>query len=213
MRKLYLLLLFLPAAIIAQTKFGYFSYIKVLESVPQYKSATEEYNALRERCNKEISHNEEELTRHYVAFLNGQHDFPEPILRRRQNELQQMIDNSVAFRDQLKVWLAEARDSLYHPCYAVVDNALKRVCGVLSLAYAIDMDEGVYRYINPEIGIDITDYLIEAVINPAPVKNVNEDGVALPPHALSTDSSEDNRTGSGVAETGSLENNEYIKAE
>lgn len=213
MRKLSILLLFLPAAILAQTKFGYFSYSKVLESVPMYKDATEEYNALRERCNNEITHNEEELTRHYVAFLNGQHDFPEPILRRRQNELQQMIDNSVAFRDQLKVWLAEVRDSLYHPCHAVVDDALKRVCGVQSLAYAIDTDEGVYRYINPEMGIDITALLIDAVINPVPVITVNRDGVPVSPHASPTDSGEDNRAGSERTETGSLENNEYIEAE
>lgn len=213
MRKISLLLLLLPAAILAQTKFGYFSYSKVLEATPQYKKATEEYNALRERCNKEIDRNEEELTRYYVAFLNGQRDFPEPILRRRQNELQQMIDNSVAFRDQLKVWLSAARDSLYQPSFAAVDNALKSVCGVLSLAYAIDIDEGVYRYISPEMGIDITGFLIDAVINPAPAKKVTQDGVDIVSPISETESGEAVSADSGSEERVSVEDKTDVSVE
>lgn len=169
----------LPFVLAAQTKFGYFSYSKVLEAVPQYKDAEEDYNLLKQRCDKEIERNEEELTRYYVAFLDGQRDFPEPILRKRQNELQQMIDNSVVFRDQLKSWLSEARDSLFKPSYGIVDLALQRVCDALSLAYAIDTDEAVYRYINPRIGIDITGYLIDAVITPSSLKSDAPDGVPL----------------------------------
>lgn len=179
MRKLSLLLLILPLALMAQVRFGYFSYSKVLEATPQYKKATDEYNSLKTRCEKEIEHNEQELTRYYVAFLDGQHDFPEPILRKRQNELQQMIDNCVLFREQVNAWLSEAKDSLYQPCHRAVENALSRVCGMLSLGYAIDTDLGVYKYINPDMGLDITGFLIEAIINPAPTKSVTEDNVDI----------------------------------
>ena len=173
MRKLLFFLLLLPLAAMAQGKFGYFSYSEVLKSIPQYKKATESYNKLKQRCNDEIERNKIELTRNYVAFLNGQRDFPEPILRKRQKELQQLVDNSVAFRDQLKAWLLQAKDSLYAPCHNIVDQALVRVCSEMQLSYAVDTDNSVYRYINPAMGEDITQDIIAAILNPeAPVRSL-----------------------------------------
>lgn len=164
MRRLLLLLVFSPIVLAAQIKFGHFSYSGVMESLPQYEKATKEYNLLKERCDKEIKHNDDELARCYVAFLDGHRDFPEPILRKRQNELQQMIDNNAQFRNRLDLWLAEARDSLYRPCHRAVDIALQKVCSALCLAYAIDTDENVYKYINPDFGIDITAYIIDVAV-------------------------------------------------
>ncbi len=166
MRKIVILFLFFPMALLAQEKFGYFSYSKVVEALPEYSSASNEYEMLKKRCNEEIERNEQELTRMYVAYLDGQRDFPEPILRKRQNELQQMVDNSVLFRGRVKEWLAEARDSLYRPCYQAADKALAKVCEALSLDYALDTDAGVYKYMNPEKAVDITDYVIEAALAP-----------------------------------------------
>lgn len=150
----------------AQNRFGYFSYSTVLDSMPQYKEAMESYGKLKKRCLKEIEHNEQELTRYYVAFLDGHRDFPEPILRKRQKELQQMIDNSVVFRDNLKVWLRHAKDSLSASSRQVVDSVLHRVCTELSLSYAIDVDNRDYKYINPMFGQDITADIISAILYP-----------------------------------------------
>lgn len=175
MRKFLFLLLMSPLALMAQSKFGYFSCSEVLDSLPQYKEAIANYSQLRQRCVKEIERNELELTRFYVAFLDGQRDFPEPILRKRQKELQQMIDNSVVFRDQLKQWLRHAKDSLCGPSYEAVDSALSRVCREYSLTHAIDIDEKVYKHINPEFGQDITSDLISAILFPElPLKNLPE---------------------------------------
>lgn len=171
MRKLFIFLLILPFSAVAQMKFGHFSYSEVLDSMPQYKNATANYKKLKQRCNDEIERNKLELTRNYVAFLDGQRDFPEPILRKRQKELQQMIDNSVAFRDQLNVWLLQAKDSLYAPCYRLVDAAVERVCIDMELAYAVDTDNGAYRFVNPAMGENITQDIINAILNPeAPVR-------------------------------------------
>lgn len=175
MRKLLFLLVISPLAIVAQTKFGYFSYSAVLDSLPQYKEAMQDYDKLKERCMKEIDHNELQLTRFYVAFLDGQREFPEPILRKRQKELQQMIDNSVVFRDQLKVWLRHAKDSLTVPSRQAIDSALCRVCSELSLSHAVDTDRSGYRYINPEFGEDITEEILSVIFHPElPLRNAVE---------------------------------------
>ena len=163
MRKFTLFLLFVPFVLSAQNKFGYFSYSEVLEALPQYAQASEEYELLKQRCQEELDRNEQELTRLYVAYLDGHREFPEPILRRRQNELQQMVDNSVALRAQLKDWLSQARDSLLLPCTEAIDASLARVCAAYSLSYAIDTDIEAYKYINPEFGVDITALVIEDI--------------------------------------------------
>ena len=150
----------------AQNKFGYFSYRAVLDSLPQFHEAIDGYNKLKQRCNEEIEHNELRLTRTYVSFLDGHRNFPEPILRKRQNELQQLIDNSVHFRDEVKKWLREAKDSLCAPCYDTIAVALRRVCTELKLSYAIDTDKNIYKYINPEMGEDITGYILKAIFHP-----------------------------------------------
>lgn len=175
MRKLFLLLVFSPLVLMSQNKFGYFSYKAVLDSLPQYKIAMDGYDKLKKRCLKEIDHNEQELTRFYVAFLDGQRDFPEPILRKRQKELQQLIDNSISFRDELKRWLRHAKDSLTETSRLAVDSALPRVCEELSLSYAIDTDNGGYRYINPVFGQDITADIISVILYPErPLREVVE---------------------------------------
>ena len=166
MRKILLLLMFLPMLLSAQGKFGFYSHKEVLMAVPEYLLAIEEFELLKQRCNAEIERNEQELTRKYVAFLDGQQDFPEPILRKRQKELQQMVDNSVLFRDRLKVWLSQAKDSLLAPCNERVDIALAKVCERMGLAYAINSDEVMYRYVNPKYGEEITPLVLEEVLNP-----------------------------------------------
>lgn len=166
MRKILLLLMFLPMLLSAQGKFGFYSHKEVLMAVPEYLLAIEEFELLKQRCNAEIERNEQELTRKYVAFLDGQQDFPEPILRKRQKELQQMVDNSVLFRDRLKVWLSQAKDSLLAPCNERVDIALAKVCERMDLAYAINCDEVMYRYVNPKYGEEITPLVLEEVLNP-----------------------------------------------
>ena len=175
MRRLLLFLIFSPFVLFAQTKFGYFSYKAVLDSLPQYAIAMEDYDKLKQRCLKEVDYNEQELTRFYVAFLDGQRDFPEPILRKRQKELQQMIDNSIVFRDQLKRWLRHAKDSLSQSSYQLIDSALPRVCEELSLTYIIDTDNGGYKYINPMCGENITADVISAILRPElPLRNIVE---------------------------------------
>lgn len=166
MRKILLLFIFLPMLLSAQGKFGFYSHKEVLVAIPEYLLAIEEFELLKQRCNAEIERNEQELTRKYVAFLDGQQDFPEPILRKRQKELQQMVDNSVLFRDRLKVWLSQAKDSLLAPCNERVDIALAKVCERMDLAYAINSDEIMYRYVNPKYGEEITPLVLEEVLNP-----------------------------------------------
>ena len=165
MRKyLLLFMLLLPMVVSAQTKFGYFNYNKVFQQHPQYAELKAEYDTLVCRCEKELMHNENELTRAYVSFLDGQRDFPEPILRKRQKELQELVDKSVKFRIELKRWLSQVKDSLFVAITNNVNEAIERVCLYNNLSYAIDLEKNCYAFINPRFGVDIDSALI-AVMN------------------------------------------------
>ena len=161
MRKFIFILMLLPIALMAQTNtFGYFRYSKVMEQLPEYAQVMKEYSELKKRCDTEIARNEEELTRAYVAYLDGQNEFPEPILRKRQKELQELVDKSIIFREELTAWLAGAQDSLMSPLRAKIDDAVGRVCLHNNLAYIIDLDNAGYKFINPVCGFDITRALL-----------------------------------------------------
>ena len=164
MRKLLLILLIFPLASVAQIHFGYINYSEALQQVPQYKEAQAHYEELLKRCEQELVRNEEELTRNYVSFLDGQREFPEPILRKRQKELQDLVDRSIVFRDQVKKWLVQAHDSLFSPVNAIVDNAIARVCMHNELAYVIDTEKSGYIFVNPAMGYDITKAVIETIL-------------------------------------------------
>ena len=159
MRKIFFLFFF-SFAMLAKAQFGYYSNNSVLQALPSYGQAVADYERLCQRCEKEIEHNERELTRQYVAFLDGYRDFPEPILRKRQKELQELVDKSILFREELTSWLATAQDSLMAPLRAKIDDAVGRVCMHNNLAYIIDLDNAGYKFINPTCGFDITNALL-----------------------------------------------------
>lgn len=166
MRKIFFFLLFFSFALFAKAQFGYYSNSNVMKALPTYEQAAADYERLCNRCEKEIEHNERELTRKYVAFLDGYRDFPEPILRKRQNELQRLVDNSIAFRKELTSWLAQAKDSLFAPSREMIETALEKVCVACNIDYAIDVDVVAYAYINPNKAVDITTMLLDAALNP-----------------------------------------------
>lgn len=166
MRKILFFLFFFSFAVFAKAQFGYYSNSNVMKALPTYNQAATEYERLCNRCEKEIEHNERELTRKYVAFLDGYRDFPEPILRKRQNELQRLVDNSIAFRKELKAWLVQAKDSLFAPSREILAVALEKVCVACNIDYAIDVDVVAYAYINPNKAVDITRMLLDAALNP-----------------------------------------------
>ncbi len=164
MRKFLVILLMLPLAASAQMKFGYLNYSEAQQQVPQYKEAQANYNELLKRCEQELLRNEEELTRNYVAFLDGQREFPEPILRKRQKELQDHVDRSVRFREEVKKWLVQAHDSLFTPVNAIVDDAIARVCMHNGLAYIINLEDAGYLFVNPAMGYDVTKAVINTIL-------------------------------------------------
>ena len=90
MNKLVLCLSFLllPFAVKAQTtqgRFGYLSYNAIFQAMPEYEVSRQKLADLKSKYDKEAQRSEEEFQRKFAEFLQGQKEFPENILLKRQH--------------------------------------------------------------------------------------------------------------------------------
>lgn len=155
MKKLIILLmLFMPFTAMAQ-KFGYMNYDQVLKAMPEYIQAQAQLETLKAKYNAEMERTDREFNRKYSEFLDGQRDFPQNILLKRQKELQDLCDRGVAFRAECNSLLKSAEEELITPITSKLNITLGRVGDEMALEYIINTAGKDYLYIGPN-GIDIT---------------------------------------------------------
>lgn len=150
------LLLFCVAAT-AQMQFGYISYEQVLREMPEYAKAMQDLDTLKAKYEAEAQKGEEEFQRKFVDFLQGQKDFPQAIMQKRQAELQALMDNGVAFRKKSQELLAEAEKGLVQEARKRLNNALLEVGVEFGYGYILNTDGNSCPYINPVAGVDVSD--------------------------------------------------------
>ena len=90
--------------------------------MPEYAKAKQELEVLKQKYEQEAVRGEEEFQRKFVEFLQGQKEFPQSIMQKRQLELQNLMDNGVSFRIQVGQLLEQAEKDLL----AEVDKKLKQ---------------------------------------------------------------------------------------
>ncbi len=156
-KKLLLLLLLLPVVAAAQFRFGYISYETVYRQMPQFAQAQQQLTELKAKYEQETVRNEEEFQRKFSDFLQGQKDFPSNILQKRQAELQEVMERSIAFRQDAQQLLSQAEKDLMKDVYRQLNNAIKAVAEEYGYAFVLNADDNAAPYINPEMGDDVTD--------------------------------------------------------
>lgn len=140
----------------AQPKFGYLSYNEIFEAMPEYAQAQESLNILKAKYDAEIKRADDEFNRKYAEFLQDQKDFPETILIRRQKELQQLMEKSIEFKNEIKKLLRKAQQEMTAPVTAKIHEVLSAVGMAHNFDYILNTDQNTYPYINPLTGMDVT---------------------------------------------------------
>ena len=85
MKRLFtVLMLVLPLSLQAQMQFGYMSYKTVMAEMPEYAQAKQSMAELKAKYDAEATRGEEEFQKKFVDFLQGQKDFPQTIMQKRQ---------------------------------------------------------------------------------------------------------------------------------
>ncbi len=165
MKKLFLLIVLgvLSLTANAQTRFGYFSFDNVLKSMPDYVMAQRSIDDLRQKYDAEMKRAEDEFNSKYEEFLDVQKDLVPAILRKRQAELQEMMQKNINFKNESQRLLKQAEADAFAPVKNKLYNALTKVGQAQGYAFIINTDGDACPYVNPEMGEDATELIKEAL--------------------------------------------------
>lgn len=165
MKKLFLLIVLgvLSLTANAQTRFGYFSFDNVLKSMPDYVMAQRSIDNLRQKYDAEMKRAEDEFNSKYEEFLDVQKDLVPAILRKRQAELQEMMQKNINFKNESQRLLKQAEADAFAPVKNKLYNALTKVGQAQGYAFILNTDGNACPYVNPEMGEDATELIKEAL--------------------------------------------------
>ena len=137
----------------AQVHFGYLSYNSVLKQMPEYQEAQKNLTELKTKYDQEAKRGEEEFQRKFPEFLQGQKDFPQAILLKRQRDLQDAMEKSLAFRRECDRLLRQAEHEMMAPLRQQVDEVIAKIGASGNYAFVLPAKP---LYVNPGYCDDIT---------------------------------------------------------
>lgn len=145
--------------------FGYISYNKVLDSMPDMAIVEKTVGDLRQQFDAEMQRAEQEFNRKYEDFLEGQRQFAPSIYKKRQAELTDMMQKNIAFKAEAQQQIASVREEAMKPLRQKLANAVAKVAKELALAFVLNTDGDALPYIDTSIGEDITEAVQKLVNN------------------------------------------------
>lgn len=142
--------------LLAQVQIGYLSYEAVLKKMPAYAQAQQSLSELKTKYEQEATRGEEEFQRKFSEFLQGQKDFPENILVKRQAELQVLMETGIKFRQEAQQLLSKAERELMAGVESQLNDAIRVVGVEAGYAAILNTDNNQCPFVNPAIGEDVT---------------------------------------------------------
>ena len=142
-------------------RFGYLSYDAALQSMPDYALVQKNLANLKAQYEAEAKRVEDEFNTKYEQFLDGQRDFPQTILQKRQSELQDMLDKNIAFKKEGQRLLSQAEAEAKAPLKQRLADALKQVGEARGYAFILNTDGNVAPWLNAAMGEDVTETVKE----------------------------------------------------
>ena len=143
-------------SVVASAKYGYLSFSQVLENMTEYKLAKQQLKDLRAKYEAEAQYNEARFKRQFAEYLQGQKEFPQSIMLKRQRDLQEALEKNLAFRDEAERLLKKAEEETLAPIKTRLSNAIKAVGGTYKLDYIYNLDTNAMPYVNPALVMDVT---------------------------------------------------------
>lgn len=143
-----------------QIRFGYLSYDSALISMPQYIIAQAKLKELRQAYDKEVKRVEDEFNQKYESFLEGQRDFPRTILLKRQNELQELMQKNLEFKQQGRRDLEQAEAEAIAPLRTQLNEAIASVAHKNRLSLVVNTDSNACPFIEPSQSLNIQEEVI-----------------------------------------------------
>ena len=165
-RLLFLFLLLLaPCTMQAQTtiKYGTIHYDSLLVGLPQYAQVQQRMEELHKKYESETAYNEQNFKRLFAEFLQGQKDFPQNILMKRQRDLQEQMEKSIAFRKEADALLRAAEADMMKPLLEMLDELIRNVGLERGYEMIINLDTPAYPFLHPSVAEDAMPYVKEKI--------------------------------------------------
>ena len=156
-RFFFLLIGLLPLTLFAQAQFGYLSYQTVMKEMPEYAQAQQQLTALHAKYDAEAVRGEEEFQKKFVEFMQGQKEFPQSIMQKRQAELQTLMNGGVEFRVKAQELIAQAEKEMMGEVQKKLNRAILEVGVAYGYGFILNIDDNSCPYINPVAGVDVSD--------------------------------------------------------
>ena len=154
-----------PTAQQPTLKYAYISYDKALKAMPGYETAQQNITSLKAQYEAEANRSEEEFNEKYEEFLDVQNELDGPILRKRQAELQELIDKGISFKAEAARLLKQAEADIYAPLRSELDALLRKLGTERGYAFIINTDSNALSFANTLYGEDITELVIRLIHN------------------------------------------------
>lgn len=135
--------------------FGYLSYSAALRELPEYAEAESATAQLRASFQKEMERSRDEFNLKYEAFLDEQSTLVPSIRRKRQVELEDLLNANRAFREEARRQLAQSEAEAMRPARQKLDELIARAARKMGLAFVVNTDSDACPYIDPALGIDL----------------------------------------------------------
>ena len=148
-------------------RFGFFSYNHVLNAMPEYQQSQQQLAALKVQYEQELTKAKQEFQSKYEDFLDGLSTFAPSIRAKRQAELEQMLQQNEQFRDEAARLLKQAEDEANTSLRDKIYQMLQQISREQGLAFVLNTDDNQTPYVNPELGVDLTLPLLNALTGEA----------------------------------------------
>lgn len=145
------------------SRFAYINYGEVLKAMPAYAAAQKSLDDLRTNYDNELKRTDEEFSKQFAEYVDGQRTFPENILLKRQKELQQLMEQGLAFKEEARRLLAQAETELMQPVNKQLKEAIAKLAKERGYAFVLNTDNNAAPFVDGELGDDITADVMEAV--------------------------------------------------
>lgn len=139
---------------------GYLSCDSVLSRMDERAIVREQMATMRQAYDDEMQRVEDEFNTKYEAFLDGQRDFPKTILLKRQNELQALLQQNVAFKQNARRELRRAEAEALKPLKARMAEAMAAVAKERGLLLIVNTDADACPWLDPELSVDVTEEVV-----------------------------------------------------
>ena len=144
-----------------EVRYGTMRYDSIFTSMPEYAIARQSLDTLRAKYEKEAEYNETAFKRQFAEFLEGQKDFPQIILLKRQKDLQEAMEKGLAWREEADKILQQAEKDLMRPVYEKLDAAIEEVGTERGYELIINLDVPSMPFLHPSVKEDATPFILK----------------------------------------------------